>query len=410
MSYLWKRRQRRAIPGRSYVPVAKGLFEGTVYKSDDVLDLEIKLAVLKVSPAVVCIKTYQCWRRDGTKRSRKEWKGIRREMKVDQDCYSCTCSGTIVECEWDENNGMWIGTVLTSASIFSLPHSPSPLQPEDHKVKVYLADGNLCEGQIHGFDCHYNVAVVKIISEVLLPTALLRHLDDSIPLNLEELGDSKPFRLLADNCSNLFNIHPGDKVVALGRVDYKSQILVVPGLFSIDWCGLDCQELFKASCKTTKNFIGGPLVNCNGEVIGMNFLRQSQTHFLPINIAFRCLEHLKKHRRVHRPWLGMELTNLYAARLELLEKLLQKDHDICEGVVVEKVEKGSPAERAGILCDDVIIRCGENIIRCSLELFEALWDKAGESVEVVVKRASSDESCLKLTMIVDETGSDSYNR
>ncbi|GAB4836314.1 hypothetical protein Ancab_001229 [Ancistrocladus abbreviatus] len=159
-------------------------------------------------------------------------------MKVDQDCYSCTCSGTIVECERDENNGMWIGTALTSASIFSLAHSPLPLQPEDHKVKVYLADGNSCEGQVHGF-------LLCLVYLVLIGVDLI--------------------------------------VKSFSRQAAK-------------------------------------LLRFNSEV----FTNMKKGESLRLAVTTHC------------PWLGMELTNLYAARLELLEKLLQKDLDIREGVVVEK--------------------------------------------------------------------------
>jgi len=44
---------------------------------------------------------------------------------------------------------------------------------------------------------------------------------------------------------------------------------------------------------------GGPLINCNGEVIGINFYEHSYTSFLPINIASRCLECLEKNAYVH---------------------------------------------------------------------------------------------------------------
>ncbi|GAB4836311.1 hypothetical protein Ancab_001226 [Ancistrocladus abbreviatus] len=56
--------------------------------------------------------------------------------------------------------------------------------------------------------------------------------------------------------------------------------------------------------------------------------------------------------------------------------------------------------------DDVIIQLGLEIVSSLVKLFETLWEKAGESVEVVVKRASSDENNLKLIMVVEETGSE----
>jgi len=57
---------------------------------------------------------------------------------------------------------------------------------------------------------------------------------------------------------------------------------------------------------------GGPLINCNGEVIGINFYEHSYTSFLPINIASRCLECLEKNGYVHLFFSQNEKQQKYA--------------------------------------------------------------------------------------------------
>ncbi|OVA14637.1 hypothetical protein BVC80_1815g42 [Macleaya cordata] len=68
-------------------------------------------------------------------------------------------------------------------------------------------------------------------------------------------------------------------------------------------------------------------------------------------------------RRFCRPWLGMVMTNLYAASVGKLEKIIQKFPKIFKGVIVEKVIQGSPADRAGLLRHDVIVQCNENSVQ-----------------------------------------------
>ncbi|CAL5328791.1 unnamed protein product [Camellia sinensis] len=131
--------------------------------------------------------------------------------------------------------------------------------------------------------------------------------------------------------------------------------------------------------------IGGPLINHYGEVIGVNFYDSLCTPFLPVNIVSKCLEHFKKYGNFCRPWLGMEMTNLYAASVDKLERIIQKFPNIVKGVLVEKV------------------------IKDILEFYGIICDKVGKYVEVVVIRERSD-ALLNLTMVVDETSADKFNR
>lgn len=101
----------------------------------------------------------------------------------------------------------------------------------------------------------------------------------------------------------------------------------------------------------------------------------------------------------------MEVTNLYAARLRILERIISKFPDVLKGVIVEEVLPGSSAESAGIKPNDVIIQFGGKRIQSFLELFENMWNNVGESVELVVIRASHDVP-VHLSMVVEEVTSD----
>ncbi|KAI8545290.1 hypothetical protein RHMOL_Rhmol07G0029900 [Rhododendron molle] len=216
-------------------------------------------------------------------------------------------SGTIIGCE--DVNGTYTSTILTSATL--LRSTESNAIQEDIEVNVYLADGKSMKGRVSAHDFHFNIATISITSDVPLPTASLRPLDDSISIDPNHPSEivcpgenevaSRSFQL--HRHSDSFKICPGDMVVALGR-------------------------------------------HCGG------------THSLWAALG--------KFRQSRQPWLGMELTNLYAARIGKLEKVISR-FNISKGVLVEKVIKGSPAELAGLLRGDIIVQCGKKSVQGFLE-------------------------------------------
>ncbi|XP_061950709.1 uncharacterized protein LOC133673824 [Populus nigra] len=104
----------------------------------------------------------------------------------------------------------------------------------------------------------------------------------------------------------------------------------------------------------------------------------------------------------------MTLTNSYAAKASVLEEIIQKFPHISNGIIVKDVMKGSPAAHAGIVSKDIIVECDGEVVRCSLEFCRMVWNRASQSVEVVVMRPSSSKP-VKLTMVADELKPASYN-
>ncbi|VFQ59378.1 unnamed protein product [Cuscuta campestris] len=100
----------------------------------------------------------------------------------------------------------------------------------------------------------------------------------------------------------------------------------------------------------------------------------------------------------------MQATNLYAADLELVDRIIRKFPSIYKGVIVEQVISGS-----SLCVDDVIIECAGRAVHSFLELCEMMWDNVGDAVDLVVARADHD-TLLKLKMTVTEATPDKLNR
>ena len=134
---------------------------------------------------------------------------------------------------------------------------------------------------------------------------------------------------------------------------------------------------------------GGPLVNADGEVIGVNSSIYSNSggsiglgFAIPINRARRVADDIVTHGRVRRPWIGV--------RLE--QPTTDNPRDlIARGARVAAVTPGSPAEKAGIKVGDVIVRSRARTIRNRFDWDAALLDlRVGDQAPLVLRRGAAD--------------------
>ncbi|KAH7861355.1 hypothetical protein Vadar_025099 [Vaccinium darrowii] len=301
-------------------------------------------------------------------------------------------SSMIIGC--DVVNGKYSSTILTSASLLRTSPEINTIADNINLMYIYPTENHvkaICTDMI--FTTISLFLKWRLITDTELSTASLEGLDDSFSLRSnEELGVD----------SDVIRICPGDMVVALERFFEKpNDLMAAPGRLSLDSCNLDCKELFRANCKISMCGIGGPLINLYGEVIGITFYDELCTPFLPTSIVSKCLENFKKDSFC-RPWLGLGMTNLYAASLLECEKVRLRFPDISNGVFIEEVVEGSPAEHAGLCSNNIIIQFGGNPVKSFLELCVRMLEKTGVTVEIVLVRDTCQQP-LHIAMKVDET-------
>ncbi|XP_020210957.1 putative protease Do-like 14 [Cajanus cajan] len=285
-------------------------------------------------------------------------------------------SGTII------NND---GTILTAAHV--VVHFHGSRGSSKGKIEVTLQDGRTFEGKVVNADQHSDIAIVKINSETPLPEA--------------KLGSSSKLR-------------PGDWVIAMG-CPLSLQNTVTAGIVScvdrkssdLGFSGLP-REYLQTDCAINMGNSGGPLVNMDGEVIGVNIMKVAAADGLsfsvPIDSVCKILKQFKKSGRVIRPWLGLKMLDLNEMIIAQLKKRDASFPNVSNGILVPMVTPGSPGERAGFCPGDVVIKFDGKPVERLEEVIEILGDKVGVPIKVLVKRAG--DKLVTLTVIPEEANLD----
>lgn len=263
------------------------------------------------------------------------------------------------------------------------------------EVRVYLADRRYFIAEVVGADPYTDVAVVKI--------------DAGEPLQAMSFGDSDAVRV-------------GEWVVAIGNPGFGASTqldyTVTAGIVSARGRGLQLlqRDLFnrfgsEAAGFAIEDFIqtdavinpgnsGGPMVNLEGQVVGINSAIASSTGFyqgygfaIPINLARRIMQDLVEYGTVRRPLIGVRITDVAAEDAEVygLPKV--------SGVLVQGITEGGPAE--GVLrSEDVIVALDDEPVGYVAELQAKIAERhPGDRVELTIYR---DGQPQEVTVRLDE--------
>ncbi len=239
------------------------------------------------------------------------------------------------------------------------------------QVKVTLKDGQTFDGQVVGTDSITDVAVVKIDGENL-PIATLGKTGNLTP------GE---WAIAIGNPLGLDNTVTVGIISALGR---SSSEVGVP----------DKRVRFiQTDAAINPGNSGGPLLNAQGEVIGINTAIRADAQGLgfaiPIETVRRIADQLFAKGKADHPYLGIQMITLDYNTREKINQDREFDFNVTQnkGVLIVRVVSNSPAERAGFQPGDVIQKVGTQSVETAIQVQEQVEaSEIGAVLEVEVLR------------------------
>lgn len=240
-------------------------------------------------------------------------------------------------------------------------------------VQVTLKDGTTYQGKVLGTDSFTDVAVVKI---------------EATDLPIVSLG-------------NADELTPGEWAIAIGNplgLDNTVTVGIVSALDrSSSQVGVPDKRVrfIQTDAAINPGNSGGPLLNSQGEVIGINTAIRADAQGLgfaiPIGTAQRIANQLFTKGQADHPYLGVHMVNLTPETRKELNNSQEFDFqlDRADGVVVVRVIPRSPAARSGFKPGDVISQVGGEDVTTSLQVQEQVDSSViGSELEVKVIRNS----------------------
>ncbi len=228
------------------------------------------------------------------------------------------------------------------------------------KITVRLFDGRELKGTVTGTDPKTDLAVVQVEAKDL-PVAKLGD-SDKIEVGEWAIAIGSPFGL--------------EKTVTVGVISAKDRSGLGTGNY---------EDFIQTDASINPGNSGGPLVNIDGEMIGVNAMiiqpGQGIGFAIPVNLAKTIMEALIQNGKVIRPWVGISLQDLTP---ELMDSFNLKEK---EGALIGQVFDGSPAAKGGLKVGDLVVAVDGAKINNSRDVVrEVLKKQVGQKVTMEVLR------------------------
>jgi S1-C subfamily serine protease len=241
------------------------------------------------------------------------------------------------------------------------------------RVVVTLKDGRSFEAVVEGVDEVTDLAVVKIDdSDDILPVASLGDSDQV------EVGD---WAIAVGNPLGL------DNTVTLGIVSTlkrSSSAVGIPG---------KRLEFIQTDAAINPGNSGGPLVNQNGDVIGINTAIRADAmgigFAIPINKAKEIKDSLARGESIVHPYIGVQIANLTPEMARRNNEDINSSFYLPEinGVVVIRVMEDTPAARAGLRRGDVVVEVNGSPIASADDLqLKVENTQVGDTLQLQIRR------------------------
>ncbi|WP_439646615.1 S1C family serine protease [Piscibacillus salipiscarius] len=257
-------------------------------------------------------------------------------------------------------------------------------------VEVVLKDEEQIEAELIGGDVYTDLAVLKVDA---------KHIEQVI-----DLGSSD-------------NLKVGEPVIAIGNplgLQFAGSVTqgiisgkdrLIPQDFNNDGNADWQAEVIQTDAAINPGNSGGALVNMDGQLVGINSMKYASAKLeglgfaIPIDLARPLIEDLEEDGSVTRAYMGVEIFSLSDVPQYHWQNTLNLPNDVESGVIIDGVERMSPADQAGLQQYDVIVQMGDTAINNVLELRQYLFTKVSPGDEVTItfyRDGEKQEKTIKL--------------
>jgi|HubBroStandDraft_1064217.scaffolds.fasta_scaffold01949_8 serine protease Do len=281
-----------------------------------------------------------------------------------QRFFSNPFGGNLQQMPQHRTNALGSGVVVDKAG-YILTNNHVVDKADRIQVK-FLGDRTEYEAKVVGVDAATDLAVIRVEGKSNLAPARIGN-SDAVQVGDWAIAIGSPFSF--------------EETMTLGIISAKER--------DVD-PGQQFQHFLQTDAAINPGNSGGPLLNYNGEVIGINTAIASRSggyqgigFALPINEAVKVYNEIIKNGKVVRGSIGVKFTPSDSSRAEALLKA----NGATEGVFVEQVPAGGPADKAGIKDQDIIVAVNGKPIRNGSELVDRVTNTPiGNSLTITVLR------------------------
>lgn len=226
------------------------------------------------------------------------------------------------------------------------------------EIQVKLKDGKEYPAEIIGKDASTDLALIKIKADGDLPVLPLGD-SDAIEIGQWVLAIGSPFGL--------------EHTVTAGIISAKGRVI---GAGPYD-------DFLQTDASINPGNSGGPLINMDGEVVGINTAivagGDGIGFAIPVNVAREIFAQLKDSGEVTRGWLGVAIQDL--------DQELREYYGVDKGVLIAEVFAGDPADKAGIQAKDIVLTINGKPVDSSRDLTRLVAGLAvGTKADIQVNR------------------------
>ncbi|MEG2283119.1 MAG: trypsin-like peptidase domain-containing protein [Bacilli bacterium] len=251
---------------------------------------------------------------------------------------------------------------------------------EGNRIVSVMANDEEVPGEVLGSDAYLDLAIVRIPKKNVIKVATIGNSDKV------KLGDTV-FTVGAP----LGYDYRGS--VTKGTLSGKNRMVSVSVNSNEDWI----MKVIQVDAAINPGNSGGPLLNINGEVIGINSLKlvkdeiEGMGFAIPIEDAMQYVADLENKKAIERPLIGISMANLGDTYV-LYQNGILVDKDIKEGVVVISTVEGSGAAKAGLKKNDVITKIDNHPVKNAAYLkYELYKHSPNDTVDITFIRNGKTE-------------------